>query len=118
MVKLLALLIASNILWATYAFLSYLQLTTTEDVGLWIWAQASVYTISDMCFCISHWMFAFEYYCSSRYMPYLLSQSLPEASMVKCDEIIYIVVFVLNTLAPIANGVSILLVNLCEKNNG
>ena len=115
-IKLITLLIICDLFWTVYAFSSAKQLQTEEELDFWIWTQAITYIISDTCFTVSHWMFAFEYYSISRYMPFLLAKCLPDASMVKCDEVTYYIVLVLNIIGPVANGVSLLLFNICQKN--
>lgn len=59
-------------------------------------------------------MFAFEYYSISRYMPFLLMKSTPSAGMIRRDELVNKLLMVLNVLAPVANGASVLIYNLCD----
>jgi hypothetical protein len=117
-VKLIVLLIFSNMAAisatsANYEFTQHDQ--TTKDVNLWIYIQSVSSAIRDTCFNVSHWMFAFEYYSISRYMPFLLMKLSPEADMISFDEKIYKVFLVLNILLPVVNGVSLAVFNFCDK---
>lgn len=82
---------------------------------MWIYVQGGSSAVRDTTFNVSHWMFAFEYYSISRYMPFLLMKLSPDPSMISFDEMLNKLLFTLNVLLPIVNGVSLSAYNFCDK---
>lgn len=44
-----------------------------EDIS-WVWLQGSAGLLRDVCFNVSHWWFAFEYYRSAVAMPFIFKR--------------------------------------------
>lgn len=123
-VKLILLLMFSNIAMISASISNYEVLLkektndetekTNDETTLYLWIASISFATRDATFNVAHWMFAFEYYSISRYMPFLLMKARPRISMVRCDELIYKLFLILNIFAPIMNGASLLIYNLCD----
>lgn len=87
---------------------------TIEYTTIWIWISALSNAVRDSAFNVAHWMFAFEYYCISRYMPFIFMKITPDAGMVRCDELVNKVLIFVNVLVPVVNGALLLKYNLCD----
>ena len=114
-VKLIVLLMLSSVAVISGSISNYEEFEAAQlatNTTFWLWMSGLSYAVHDASFNVAHWMFAFEYYSISRYMPYLLVKSTPSAGMIRCDERVYKVLMFFNVLAPVANGASLLMYNL------
>lgn len=118
-VKLIILMMFSNIALISGSVSNYeesLKEKASIETTLFMWTAAVSFGVRDATFNVAHWMFAFEYYSISRYMPYLLMKTTPSRQMIRCDELINKILMFFNVLAPIMSGSSLLLYNLCDIN--
>jgi len=116
-VKLIVLMMFSNIALISGSISNYkesLKEKASTEMKLFMWTAAISFAIRDATFNVAHWMFAFEYYIISRYMPYLLMKTRPSSRMIRCDELINKFFMFFNVFAPIMSGASLLLYNLCD----
>jgi hypothetical protein len=107
-IKLLILLIVSNICLLVSDWSFYIYKTRTF-VGIpWFWISLSAISsfILLVCFNLSRWIFAFEYYSISRFMPYVLKgQDLPESEL-KFDTKFNNTMISINVAIPFFNQVA------------
>ena len=107
-IRLLILLIVSNLclLLSEWSFYEY---KTRTFVGVpWFWISLSAISSFTLlvCFNISRWIFAFEYYSISRFMPYVLKdEDLPENEQ-KFDKRLNKIMITINIAIPFLNQVA------------
>ena len=120
-IKLLVLLIFSNIglafdQFGDYKFELFRRNLTGNDPIFCISIIFISGLIYNVCFNVSHWIFAFEYYSIARFMPYVFKgQGLPESNL-KYDRRLNNTMFLLNIALPLLNKIAALKANLVEGN--
>ena len=101
-IKLLVLLLLSNIsqFFKSWSFYQLITGVFNNVPYFWLALLSISGFITAACFNIAHWIFAYEYYSISHFMPFVLKgQDLPE-DKVKCDKILNKIMFFLNIAAP------------------
>ena len=84
-VKLIVLMMFSNIALISGSISNYkesLKEKASTEMTLFMWTAAISFATRDATFNVAHWMFAFEYYSISRYMPFLLMKTRPSSRMI------------------------------------
>ena len=107
-IKLLILLIVSNICLLVSEWSFYVYQTRTFVGVPWFWISLSAISsfILLVCFNLSRWIFAFEYYSISRFMPYVLNdRDLPESEL-KFDRRLNKTMISINLTIPFLNQVA------------
>lgn len=69
----------------------------------------------DATFNVAHWLFAFEYYTISRFMPFVVEGQQIPAEMVAKDKMVYVAMLSLNFLIPLAEASTLLIYNLNDE---
>lgn len=93
----------------------------TDQAGLpfksigWVWVQCCAEFVRDATFNVSHWLFAFEYYTISRFMPFVVEGLQIPSEMVAKDKVVYVAILSLNLLIPLAEATSLLIYNLNDE---
>ena len=112
MIRLLALFIVSNSAGVVVVLTTDLQEPGNLIGNVVCYASA---LLQETTFSVAYWMFAFQYYQSSRYMPFMIKQENPPEEMTRFDTRLNYVFCALNIFSPIYYIGSLILYNYCDN---
>lgn len=87
--------------------------TYNGNTGFWTWTEGIFYSIISVLFGVAHWMFVFEYYKISCFMPYVVKDEDIPSDMVTFHKRLNTTMLSLNVIVMLGEGILMILHNRC-----